>query len=263
VTDPLAGHDIGHLRAANPGPFTLTGTNTWLLGRDPTYVIDPGPALDQHLDALVAAIAGRGGAAAILLTHDHHDHAEGLERLLEAVSAPVAAARGAVDIKLADGERLGPLTAIPTPGHAPDHLAFVAGEVAFTGDAVLGTGSVFIAPDPGAMAGYLDALARLRTFELALLCPGHGPPVEAPRAKLDEYIAHRLDRERRLIAALDEGLRSVDELLDAVWDDAPVELRVAAAVTLEAHLQKLDADGRLPDGVERRDYAWLREVREL
>jgi glyoxylase-like metal-dependent hydrolase (beta-lactamase superfamily II) len=127
----------------------------------------------------------------------------------------------------------------------------VTGRVALTGDAVLGEGSVFIAPDPGALAGYLDALRALRARALDVLLPGHGPPVDDPAAKLDEYIAHRLDRERRLVAALEAGRRSVDELLDDVWDDAPAALRPAAAVTLAAHLDKLADEGRLPEGVER------------
>jgi glyoxylase-like metal-dependent hydrolase (beta-lactamase superfamily II) len=198
-----------------------------------------------------------------VLTHDHHDHSEGVAPLLERVRGPVAAARGGVDITLAEGRQLGPLLAIATPGHSPDHLAFVAGRVCFTGDAVLGEGSVFVAPDAGAMAGYLDALRRLRGLELELLCPGHGPPIDDPAAKLDEYIAHRLERERRLLEALADGLRTSDALLDRVWNDAPATLRIAAAVTLEAHLEKLDAEGRLPAGVERQDFAWLRDAHTL
>jgi glyoxylase-like metal-dependent hydrolase (beta-lactamase superfamily II) len=127
----------------------------------------------------------------------------------------------------------------------------VAGAVALTGDAVLGEGSVFIFPDRGALAGYLAGLERLRSHELELIAPGHGPVVTDPAAKLDEYIAHRLDRERRLLEALDAGKRGVDELLDDVWSDAPPHLRAAATVTLAAHLDKLDDEGRLPDGVER------------
>jgi glyoxylase-like metal-dependent hydrolase (beta-lactamase superfamily II) len=125
------------------------------------------------------------------------------------------------------------------------------GDVGFTGDAVLGEGSVFIVPDAGALAAYLDGLSRLRSRTLGVLCPGHGPVVYDVDGKLDQYVAHRLDRERRLLAALDAGMRSVDELLDAVWDDAPAVLRPAAAVTLAAHLDKLEDEGRLPVGVER------------
>ena len=121
---------------------------------------------------------------------------------------------------------------------------------------MLGEGSVFISPDPGALAGYLAGLQRLRGRGLPVLAPGHGPPVPDVEAKLDQYIAHRLDRERRLIAALAAGARSVQELLDDVWDDAPAVLRPAAAVTLAAHLDKLEDEGRLPDGVQRPARPW-------
>jgi glyoxylase-like metal-dependent hydrolase (beta-lactamase superfamily II) len=164
---------------------------------------------------------------------------------------PVAAARGDAEVRLFDGARFGPLEAVHTPGHAPDHMAFVYGTSALTGDAVLGEGSVFISPDPAALRAYLAALRRLRDRSLAVLCPGHGPLVTDPAGKLDGYIAHRLERERRLVAALDAGLREVDALLDAVWDDAPQRLRPLAAITLAAHLDKLEEEGRLPAGVQR------------
>jgi glyoxylase-like metal-dependent hydrolase (beta-lactamase superfamily II) len=248
----VPGQDIVGLRAANPGPFTLSGTNSWIAGRDPAWLVDPGPALTEHVQALVGEIERRGGLGGIALTHDHIDHSEAVPMLRERFPAAIlAAARGEVDERIGDGAKFGPLEALSTPGHAPDHLAFVIGDVAMTGDAVLGEGSVFIWPDPGAMASYLDGLERLRRRRLELICPGHGPLVVDPEAKLDEYIAHRLDRERRLVASLAAGRRSVDELLDEVWDDAPAVLRPAAALTLAAHLDKLDQEGRLPDGVER------------
>jgi glyoxylase-like metal-dependent hydrolase (beta-lactamase superfamily II) len=252
--------EIVGIRAANPGPFTLSGTNSWIVGRDPAWLVDPGPALDEHLAALTEEIERRGGLGGIVLTHDHADHAEAVPAIRERFAgAPLAAARGDVDVRLADAGRVGPFEAVATPGHAPDHLAYVVGDVALTGDAVLGEGSVFIAPDPGALASYLDGLAKLRRRELSAIGPGHGPPVADPAAKLDEYIAHRLDRERRVVAALDAGKRSVDELLDDVWDDAPPQLRMAATVTLAAHLDKLADEGRLPDGVERPARPdWLR-----
>jgi glyoxylase-like metal-dependent hydrolase (beta-lactamase superfamily II) len=248
----LDAHDIALVRAENPSAFTLEGTNTWLVGRDPAWVVDPGPALGDHLDAVLAAATSRGGVGGIALTHGHHDHVEGAEALRSrAGGAPVAGFGERWDVRLRDGDAFGPLVALASPGHAPDHLAFVAGRVAFTGDAVLGRGSVFVAPGPGALRGYLDALRRLRALDLDLLCPGHGPPVTDPVAKLDEYVAHRLDRERRLVDALDDGLRGTDELLDRVWSDAPAGLRRAAAITLAAHLDKLDEEGLLPPGVER------------
>ncbi len=252
--DPLAAHDVALIRADNPGPFSLTGTNTWIAGRDPAWVVDPGPALPAHLDAVAAEVRTRGGLGGIALTHDHPDHAEGIPALRERLGgdAPVAAARGAVELALRDGDRAGPLLAVATPGHAPDHLAYVlGGTVAFSGDAVLGFGSVFLAPDPHALADYLAGLAKLRALELELICPGHGPLVTDPAAKLDEYVAHRLERERLLLAALEAGGRSADELLDAAWSEVPDVLRPAAKVTLAAHLDKLADEGRLPYGVER------------
>jgi glyoxylase-like metal-dependent hydrolase (beta-lactamase superfamily II) len=256
----LPGSEIVGIRAANPGPFTLSGTNSWIVGSDPAWLVDPGPALDEHLGALIDEIERRGGLGGIVLTHDHADHSEAVPAIRERFTGvPLAAARGDVDVLLADASRVGPFEAIATPGHAPDHLAYVVGDVALTGDAVLGQGSVFIAPDPGALASYLDGLAQLRRRELTVIGPGHGPPVDDPAAKLDEYISHRLDRERRLLEALDAGSRSVDELLDEVWDDAPPQLRPAATVTLAAHLDKLADEGRLPDGVERPARPdWLR-----
>jgi len=246
-------HDIALVRAGNPGPFTLTGTNTWIVGREPAWVIDPGPALAEHVAAVAAEVERRGGAGGIALTHDHPDHAEGVPALRERLggSVPLAGARGEVDVCVGDGERVGPFEALATPGHATDHLAYVLGEVAFTGDAVLGEGSVFVAPDPGALAGYLAGLERLRARRLALICPRHGPLVEDPDAKLAEYREHRLERERALLDALAAGARSVDELLDRAWADAPAILRPAATVTLAAHLDKLADEGRLPEGVER------------
>jgi glyoxylase-like metal-dependent hydrolase (beta-lactamase superfamily II) len=248
----LSGADILGVRAANPGPFTLSGTNSWIVGRDPAWLVDPGPALDEHLESLIAEIEARGGLGGIALTHDHADHAAAVPAVRARYpQATVAAARGEVEVRLADGDTFGPFEVIATPGHAPDHLAYLAGAAAFTGDAVLGEGSVFIAPDPGALVAYLDGLRRLRDRRLEVLCPGHGPPVLDPVAKLDEYIAHRLDRERRLLVALEHGRRSVDELLEEVWSEVPAQLRPAAAVTLAAHLDKLADEGRLPDGVQR------------
>ena len=228
----LADHGVALIRADNPGPLTLTGTNTWVIGR---WVVDPGPAIDVHLDAVAAAVRTAEGIA---VTHDHSDHVEGLDALRSRLGdVPVVSARGGA----ADGEVYGPLRVLALPGHADDHLAFVAGRAAFVGDAVLGEGSVFVSAD---LAGYLDGLRRLRELDLAVLCPGHGDPIWDVRAKLDEYVEHRLDRERRLVAALAQGLRSEDELLDAAWSDAPAELRPFAAASLRAHLEKLRSEGR-------------------
>jgi glyoxylase-like metal-dependent hydrolase (beta-lactamase superfamily II) len=245
----VPGHDIVGVRAANGGPFTLTGTNSWIVGRDPAWLVDPGPPLPEHLAALEAEVNRRGGLGGLVLTHDHADHSGASVAVRERFpDAPAAAARGAVDTVLKDGSTVGPFEVLAIPGHARDHLALIAGTAGLTGDAVLGEGSVFVA---GQMSEYLEGLERLRRRSLEVLLPGHGPLIEDPEEKLREYIGHRLDRERRLLKALEAGLRSADQLLDEVWDDAPVYLRPAAALTLAAHLDKLAGEGRLPPGVER------------
>jgi glyoxylase-like metal-dependent hydrolase (beta-lactamase superfamily II) len=225
---------VVRVRANNPSPLTLDGTNTYVLGR---WVVDPGPADEQHLEAVRAAAVD--GIEAVVLTHTHFDHAEGADALGVPVVLPE------------DGEEVGPLRAVATPGHSPDSVCLIAGGLCFTGDTVLGEGSVFISPDEGSLSAYLDSLRRLLELQLEVLCPGHGPYVWEPREKLDEYIEHRLDRERRLLAALDAGLRTHDELLDAAWSDAPAFLRPAAELTLRAHLDKLAEEGRLPTDLAR------------
>ncbi|HEX4115366.1 MAG TPA: MBL fold metallo-hydrolase [Solirubrobacteraceae bacterium] len=234
------------LRAENPGPLTMSGTNSWVVGRDPAWVVDPGPELAAHLECLITALEGRGGLGGIVLTHDHIDHSEAVASLRERFPAPLAAGRGGADVELADGVRFGPFEALYTPGHAPDHFALIAGRACFPGDAILGEGSVFVAPDPGALAGYLNGLRRLGERQLEVLCPGHGPPIWTPGERIGEYIEHRLDRERRLLAAIAEGRRGEQALLDAAWSDVPEQLRPLAAITLAAHLDKLAEEGRLP-----------------
>jgi glyoxylase-like metal-dependent hydrolase (beta-lactamase superfamily II) len=225
---------VVRVRARNPSPLTLDGTNTYVVGG---WVVDPGPADPHHLEAVRAAAAG--GIEGVVLTHAHADHAEGAGEL----GAPVTLPR--------DGEHVGPFRALATPGHSPDSVCLLAGPLCFTGDTVLGRGSVFIAPGEGSLSAYLESLRRLRALDLEVLCPGHGPYVREPGAKLDEYIAHRLERERRLLAALDAGLRTRDELLDSAWSDAPAELREFAALSLASHLEKLAEEGRLPADVRR------------
>jgi glyoxylase-like metal-dependent hydrolase (beta-lactamase superfamily II) len=256
---------VALVRAPNAGPLTLTGTNTWLVG-DPAWVIDPGPAVPAHVERVWQAAQEHGGIAGIVLTHNHLDHSEAAPELRERSGAPVAFGAGTAgpgafeepsltslepDAVLRDGDEIGPLRAIATPGHSADHISLLMDGVLFCGDTVLGEGSVFIPPGGGSLAAYLASLQRLQRLPLNALCPGHGPVVWDAAAKLAEYLAHRLDRERRLVDALAGGLRSTAELLDRVWDDAPAALRPAAALTLESHLEKLAQEGRLPEGVER------------
>ena len=234
------------VRAANPGPFTLEGTNSWIVGRDPAWLIDPGPALTEHVEALLAELAARGGAGAILLTHGHPDHAAAGPAVRERTGAPVAAIGPGAQIALADGDAVGPFTAIATPGHAADHAVFMLGALCFSGDLVLGSGSVVISREPGSLAAYMASLRRVRAAGPEQIAPGHGPFVADAAGKLDDYIAHRLAREQQLLAALADGVRDRDELLDRVWGNIVPELRPAAAATLAATLDLLADEGRLP-----------------
>jgi glyoxylase-like metal-dependent hydrolase (beta-lactamase superfamily II) len=250
---PTVDHDrvpegVTRVRADNPSPLTLDGTNTYLVAG---WVVDPGPDDASHRERILAAAPG--GLEGIVLTHDHPDHAEGAPAL-------AAQAGGLTVHRPREGDAIGPFAALATPGHAPDHVCLLWGTICFSGDAVLGAGSVFVAPATGAagsesaMGAYLRSLRRLRELDLEVICPGHGPIVTNPRAKLDEYVEHRLARERALLAALEAGARTESELLDRAWSDVPCELRPAAAVTLRAHLEKLDEEGRLPEESPARGY---------
>lgn len=242
--------DVALVRADNPSALTLTGTNTWVLGRDPAWVIDPGPLLPAHVEAVAAEVERRGGAGGIAITHDHADHVEAVDALRRRLGGPpVAAARHPADVRLGDGDAFGPLRALAVPGHADDHLVLIAGPVAFTGDAVLGHGSVFV---QSRLREYLAGLERLRALAPERLLPGHGEPVADADARLAELLAHRAAREAALVDALARGLRTRDELLDAAWGDAPPALRGAAGLSLDAHLGKLAEERRLPDGFELR-----------
>jgi glyoxylase-like metal-dependent hydrolase (beta-lactamase superfamily II) len=245
------GHpEILRVVAPNPGPMTLEGTNTYLYGSDPCAVIDPGPDDAGHLEAIRAAAEERGGIDLILLTHSHGDHVAGAEALAAAVgeSGTAGAPAGPPPVILpADGEAHNGLRAVATPGHAADHVCFLTEDgVCFSGDLVLGEGSTFVPPDGGSLAAYMDSLRRIQSEPLELICPGHGPWIEDPAAKLAEYVEHRQLREQRLLAALQRGERSKQALLAEAWSDVPPQLRPAAAMVMDAHLQKLEAEGRLP-----------------
>jgi glyoxylase-like metal-dependent hydrolase (beta-lactamase superfamily II) len=230
------GHpEVLKIVAPNPGPMTLEGTNTYLYGADPCTVIDPGSEDSAHLDAIRAAAAERGGIGLVLLTHSHADHTNGADQL------------GAEVVLPAGGETRRGLRVIATPGHAADHVCFLApGGVCFAGDLVLGLGSTIVPPGGGSLAAYMRSLARLQAEEIELIAPGHGPWITDPAAKLAEYLEHREMRERKLLAALDGGERSRAALLADAWSDIPVELLPMAAMAMEAHLEKLEEEGRLP-----------------
>jgi glyoxylase-like metal-dependent hydrolase (beta-lactamase superfamily II) len=240
--------------AGNAGPFTLEGTRTHIVGRRRVAVVDPGPALDAHVDA-VAAEVERGGAESVVLlvTHGHADHVGAVPRLAERLGAEVVGAwtegtgeengtaagppPGVIFRKLADGERVptdaGDLVALHTPGHARDHLAFhwPAESAVFVGDLLLGTGeTTWVGAYPGCVADYLTSLDRVERLATRLLLPAHGGPVRKPAAHLERYRAHRLGRiaqvERALAARPDA---SVDELVAEVYGSSLTPAMAPAA----------------------------------
>jgi len=236
MSEAAPGHpEVLKIVAPNPGPMTLEGTNTYLHGADPCVVIDPGDDDPGHLAAIRAAAAERGGIGLVLLTHSHRDHSEGADQL------------GAEVVLPGHGEEHHGLRVLATPGHAADHVSFVSAEgVCFAGDLVLGLGSTIVPPGGGSMAAYMGSLALLQEEATELIAPGHGPWITDPAAKLAEYVEHRVSRERRLLEALESGERSRAQLLATVWDDIPVELLPMAAMAMEAHLEKLEEEDRLP-----------------
>jgi glyoxylase-like metal-dependent hydrolase (beta-lactamase superfamily II) len=246
--------------APNPGPFTGPGTNTWILGDGPAlFVIDPGPDDERHLAALQRAVSG-GAVGVVLVTHGHADHLELAERF-----AALHRARVARYPDLADGDvvRVGTLslTALHTPGHAPDHLAYWMPDdrVLFTGDLVLGRGSSMVTYPEGDVAAYLRSLERVAELRPRLLFPGHWDPVRDAEAKIQEYRDHRLDRERHIARELESGgPGTAAELTERVYaaelaaaGDGRDQLARAAEMTLRAHLRKLVEEGRVGERGDR------------
>lgn len=259
---------IERIVAPNPSPLTGKGTNTYLVSDniDSTdnadgagsangcSVVDPGPASEAHLREIVRLAETHGGVRGILVTHGHPDHDEGAARLRELTGAPVSAWSGegvaATDRALADGAEITVgtrrLVALHTPGHRFDHLCYwLPNEgMLFAGDLVAGEGTVVIVPGEGDMADYLASLRRLLALDLRRILPGHGPPIERPRELLEEYIRHRLEREQQVLAALAAGARTPDEIVARVYPDLDPALRPMAALSVTAHLLKLEREGR-------------------
>jgi glyoxylase-like metal-dependent hydrolase (beta-lactamase superfamily II) len=233
--------------ANNPGPFTLEGTNTWIVAERPSVVIDPGPDDDAHLSTVAREA---GDVAAILVTHGHPDHAPGAGALSRRVGAPVMAFRpGPGQERLrdqqvveADGVRL---RVVHTPGHSADHVVLWAAAqgALFTGDAVLGRGTSVVDPPEGDLAAYLHSLRRMQALEPRVLYPGHGPTVFDAAAKLDEYVAHRTMRERQVVEALEAGPRTARDIVPGVYQEYSPELFPVAERQVLAHLLKLEREG--------------------
>lgn len=239
---------IERVLAPNPGIYTLEGTNTWIVGDGPSIVIDPGPDDPGHLDEVARRAAP---VAAIVVTHDHEDHAPGAPALAERVGAPVFAFRLAGADRFRAGHPIRAdgvaLNAVHTPGHASDHVAFFEPTTRslFAGDAVVGRGTSFIDPPDGDLVAYLRSLRRMLDLDPRTIYPGHGPTVLHGRAKLEEYLAHREEREEEIRSVLVEGPRTIDRIVSAVYAEYPPEVHPLAARSVLAHLLKLEREGKV------------------
>ncbi len=255
--------------AANGGPFTGPGTNSYLLGEEERILIDPGPDLPDHVDALLAA--GEGRIAWVLVTHTHADHSPAARAIRRATGATVVGAlapddgrqdlRFRPDLQPVDGERILAaglaLRCVATPGHASNHFCFLLEEqgVLFTGDHILGHVSPVILPPDGSMGDYLESLQRLKALPVTWIAPGHGPPLTDPSGVIDRLVAHRMGREARVVEALARlGVSALERLLPEVYADVDPALHELAAFSLHAHLIKLARDGRV---VQEGEASWV------
>ena len=265
---------IRRVVARNPSPFTFKGTGTYIVGRGSVAVIDPGPALPDHVDALLAALAGET-VSHILVTHTHLDHSPAAAALKQATGAPTlgfgphgAGLHGATrsdgagseegadrdfvpDHALRDGDTVAGegwrLTAVHTPGHTSNHLCFALAEerVLFSGDHVMGWSTSVIAPPDGDMASYLRSLDKLLTRDDAVYWPTHGPAIDDPQAHVRAFIAHRREREAAILARLAAGDDAIPAIVDAIYVGLDPRLRSAAGRSVLSHLIALIEDGRV------------------
>lgn len=245
---------IRRIVAANVGPMTYYGTNTYLIDAPGgTIVLDPGPDDPAH----VAAILGAGPVARILLSHTHHDHLGAVPALRAATGAPVhawhdpAVAEFVPDVRLRDGDAVDGWKAVFTPGHAADHLCFAGPDgVLFSADHVMSWSSSVVSPPGGDMRAYFASLGRLLERDDAVYLPGHGPPLPEPKPFVEELLAHRMAREAAIVLELNTKPVSTRALTDLLYSQVDERLRRAAERNVLAHLLKLRDEGRAVDGPE-------------
>ncbi len=246
---------INRVVAANPGPMTYHGTNTYLVDTtDGLVVLDPGPDDPVHVEAVMRATGGQ--VALILLSHTHHDHVGAAAALQEATGAPTAGFRVSglatfeADIKLADGDTVAGMLALHTPGHASDHLCYAlnttAGtKVLFSADHVMSWSSSIVSPPDGDMAAYFASLHILLERDDEVFLPGHGPKLPTPRDLVRELLHHRMARERAIETALGSGAANTYTLMDTLYSQVHPRLRRAAERNVLAHLLKLEGEGKV------------------
>jgi glyoxylase-like metal-dependent hydrolase (beta-lactamase superfamily II) len=251
---------ISRIVAANPGPMTYYGTNTYLIDTpDGLVVLDPGP--EEHPEHVAAILRATGpNVALILVSHTHHDHVGAVPALQEATGAPTVGFRDsgsdsfAADIKLADGDVIAGMVAIHTPGHASDHLCFAlpakdGTAVLFSADHVMSWSTSVVSPPGGDMGDYFASLRLLLDRTDDVFLPGHGPKLPKPRELVREMLTHRMAREQAVVAALTKGAAGTYTLMDTLYSQVHPRLRRAAERNVLAHLLKLEAEGKvLRDG---------------
>lgn len=251
--------NIVRLTAPNPGVMTGPGTNSYIVGSRELAVIDPGPSIESHVDALRSAVGDR--LKWILCTHTHLDHSPAAAALKAATGAQIAGMPTAQDGRqdgdfapdrvLAEGERITvdgiSLRAVFTPGHVANHLCYLLEEqkLLFTGDHVMQGSTVVISPPGGDMQAYLASLDKLLSLDIAALAPGHGHVITTPHDEARRLIAHRLGREKKVADALSrKNPATLDELVPYAYDDVSEKLYAPAKRSLHAHLIKLEKEGR-------------------